>query len=241
MDEETIIEHDDELETIANEPTSNDVVNREELKHFGIDYDMLESVGRGRPGQPWSPLWRTACEALFVAGVTPDLIERKLKGPQRAAIYEWASVGGWLAKRDEHQRKIAEKALENSMEGAVETTSRHIKALRAMQNAGMLEILKKRVVGKSLEGTTTAIISAIRAERSILGLDGGEEGQTPTTTIIDQRIQTITADLDKIPNDQRAEFFELSRQRLELDDKMRKFASSPEIVEHQKEIPNEES
>jgi hypothetical protein len=194
-----------------------------DLKKLGINFDYLNSLPRGGLGREWSAPWRIACQVLFVNGFNASAIEKMLKGPRAPTIYQWANEGDWLTERDKFIRETATKALEASQETAVDVNQRHIKALMVMQNAGMVAIAKNHVSAKSLEGTIQSVISAMRAERDILGLGGG----TPNPTIInDNRVQSVVASFGDVPIDKLDEYFILQRQRLEIDNRINQIVGS---------------
>lgn len=188
-----------------------------ELKKLGVDVAYLQNLPRGRAGVEWPPAWKMACKMIFVAGYNPANIEEMLDGPNRQTIYEWAQRDEWAKEREDFIAKTETKIKEKMSETLADVNSRHLRALQTMQNAGMLAIVEKKVTAKTLEGTISAVISAIRAERDVSKMTGGNSN---TTINNDNRIQSIVLSMDDIPPDKIDEFLELNRKKIELEDQM---------------------
>jgi len=200
-----------------------------DYKQLGIDFDYLKGLPLGGGGREWPAPWAVAAKILFVNGFSARDIEDILQGPKRITIYSWIDKYKWQEERDKYMQELAEKALVASQETQVEVNQRHLKSLIAMQNAAILPILNRQVQPKSLEGTMTAAISAMRMERDILGLAGG----TPETTILqDNRVQTVLTSLDGIPTDKLEEFFALQQKKMELDGEIANLTTENKTDDH---------
>jgi hypothetical protein len=204
---------------------TEDELRIKELKKLGVDVDYLRSLPRGRPGVEWPVAWKMGCKILFIAGFNPVNIEQMLQGPNRQTIYTWADAGDWITERDKFIADTTKKALDKAQDSVADINARHIKALQTAQNAGMLAIVGNKVQAKSLEGTISAVIQAIKAERDISQIGGGNGNQT----IIDQRIQVVQTTLDQVPPERIAEFLDLQRKRMELDDEINAFSSGESV------------
>jgi hypothetical protein len=207
--------------------------HNEALAQLGIDLSQLHSFPRGGHGKEWPVPWRVACEVLFVNGLTPGEIQRQLDGPDRRTIYEWSEAGGWLAKRDAHIRDVAKKALAQSAESQVAIVERHLKALRTIQNAAMISVVKKKVEGKTLEGVMQAVVSAIRMERTVLGLNDG-----PEVVVADNRVQAFVMQLDSVPPEQREAYFAAMRQKFEIEERLNQLSPPPPSLPPEGIVPD---
>jgi len=192
--------------------TDDQEAKKEILSRLGVDLMTLLSLPPGGGGREWPAAFGASAETMYLNGFLPRDIHKALSIPE-STVSDWANRYGWLAKRDAHQRKLAEQALAISADGQIDIINRHLKALRTAQNAAMMAIVGKKVDAKSLEGIITSLILSVRAEREVLGIS------QPEGAIQDNRVQTYVNQLNLSP-EQRDEFFQLQREKFELDEKI---------------------
>lgn len=187
-----------------------------------VDFDALQQMPR--MGGEWPPIWRAACQVLFINGFSPKQISTELKqidGPSDGAISSWANDEDWYRERDEYTREVVRKSLDKTQSDAVDAVSRHLKELRLAQARLTQEIAGKAVTSKSLEGAVSALVTAIKAERQVLGINR-ESGDV---TIQDNRVQTIVTSLTNVPAERRDEYFAAMRAKFEAEKAITQIAS----------------
>mgnify|MGYP000886317296 CR=1 FL=1 len=210
-------------------------MNATDLAKFGIDLDALSALPKGGPGMAWPPGWKAAIETLYVNGFTPDGIRKALDiTVSTESIYDWVKAGNWAQKREEWQKRIAAGALAKAEESQIETTSRHVKGLRAFQASllkGLTTANGQIPPGiKTLEGATAAYVTAVKAERQIKGMGGAADVTVETKGGGDTLNFDLDA-LDKLPPEARERAFELYRRKLELEEELNALATGETLIE----------
>lgn len=214
--------------------TEDQEAKKEILSRLGVDLHTLLSLPPGGGGRPWPAAFVAAAETMYLNGFLPREIHKALDVPEDT-LSSWVNRYGWLARRDVHQRKLAEQALAVSADGQIEIINRHLKFLRAAQNAAMTAVLQRKVEAKTLEGIITALVTVVRAEREVLGIS------QPEGAVTDNRVQTYVNQLNLSP-EQREEFFDLQRAKFELDEKINalNLKQAGEHIESTREVIHEQ-
>lgn len=201
-------------------------------KSLGVDTDYLKQLPRGSAGVNWAPAWKSAIHTLYIAGIPPLMIVKELPdGPSKDSIYIWARDGKWDDERNEFQRKVTEKALAQVEETEVQVNARHLKALKAAEYSALSAIAQRSVQAKTLEGTISSLVMAIKAERQVRGMQDTPEVEVNNTQFNLTSLGVDLDMLDRLPPDQREKALELQRQRIEIQAQINALSAGGQIVE----------